>query len=90
MTHSEFVMGGTFWCGGRLWRCTDIGSRTIIAIRIDQVEVDGSRPELRRTLNRAEAEAEGWFDGPPYAVAEIVFDEDDLKACSVDPAIATT
>jgi hypothetical protein len=22
-----------------------------------------------------------WYNGPPYAVAEIVFDEDDLKGC---------
>ncbi|WP_201274196.1 hypothetical protein [Microvirga brassicacearum] len=28
----------------------------------------------------------GWFNGPPYAVAETVFDEDDLEACEpVDP-----
>lgn len=29
----------------------------------------------------AEAEADGWFSGPPYAIAESVFDEDDMKAC---------
>jgi hypothetical protein len=75
---------GTFRCGGGLWRCTDIGTRTIVAIRIDLVEVGGSPPP-RRTLSRAEAEAEGWLNGPPYAVAESVFDENDIEGCSPGP-----
>ncbi len=83
MKHADFKIGDEFWCGGRQWRCTDIGNRTIIAIRLDQVEVGSSRPELRRTLARAEAEAEGWFKGPPYAVGESVFDEYDQEGCTL-------
>ena len=63
---------------GRLWRCTDIGTRIIVVIRIDQVQVGGS-PALRRSLSGAEAAAEGWFSGPPYAVVESVFDENDIE-----------
>jgi len=88
MNHSDFVIGGTFWCGDRQWRCTDTGTRTIIAIRIDQVDsavTDGSGPALRQTLTGTEAAARGWFNGPPYAVVEIVFDEYDLEACSLEP-----
>jgi hypothetical protein len=85
MKHNEFVIGATFWSGGRLWRCTDIGTRVIVAIRIDRVDVEGSTPEMRRTLGHAEAEAEGWFNGPPYAVLESVFDEDFLDDCSLEP-----
>ena len=85
MRHSEFKIGETFWCGGRQWRCTDIGTRTIVAIRVDRVEVGSDMPERRRILSRAEAEAEGWFNGPPYAVAESVFDEYDMEACSPEP-----
>lgn len=85
MRHSEFAIGGTFRCGERRWRCTDIGTRTIIAIRIDQVQVGGNSPGYPRTLNQAEAAAEGWFKGPPYALAETVFDETDLPACTPDP-----
>ena len=81
MKRTEFFIGGIFWCGDKQWRCTDIGTRVIVAIRIDQVNVDGTKPELRRTLKCAEAEAEGWFNGPPYAVAETVFDENDIPAC---------
>ena len=85
MQHSDFTIGDRFWCGGRMWRCTDIGTRVIVAIRIDSVEVGSTVPDLRRTLSRGEAEAEGWFNGPPYAVAEVVFDEDDLQGCSLEP-----
>jgi hypothetical protein len=84
MRHGDFRIGVEFRCGGRLWRCTDIGTRTIVAIRIDRVEVGGS-PALRRTLSGAEAEAEGWFNGPPYAVAESVFDENAIVGCSLGP-----
>lgn len=84
MRHAEFKIGGTFRCGGQLWRCTDIGTRTIVAIRIDRVAVGGS-PAAHRTLSGAEAEAEGWFKGPPYAVAESVFDENDIEGCSPGP-----
>ena len=85
MKYSEFVIGGTFWCSDQQWQCTDIGTRTIIAMRIDPVEVGSNVPELRRTLTRAEAEKEGWFKGPPYAGAEVVFDEDYMLACSREP-----
>ena len=71
-------------CGGRLWRCTDIGTRTIVAIRIDRVEVGGP-PALRRTLSGVEAEAEGWFRGPHYAATESVFDENDIEGCAPGP-----
>ena len=85
MQHSEFNIGAEFWCGGRQWRCTDIGTRTIVGIRVDHVEVGSEPSERRRILSRAEAEAEGWFNGPPYAVAESVFDEYDLEDCSPEP-----
>jgi hypothetical protein len=82
MNHSEFQIGETFWCGGHEWCCTDLGKRTVIAIRIDSVEAVGTDSELFRTLSREEAEAQGSFNGPPYGVAESVFDEYDIPACS--------
>ncbi|HME32931.1 MAG TPA: hypothetical protein VKG65_09290 [Terriglobales bacterium] len=81
MKHEEFRIGDEFRCGDGEWRCTDIGRRTIVAIRLDSVMVGGTSPELHRTLDRAAAEAEGWFYGPPYAVEEHVFDEDGIKGC---------
>lgn len=70
-----------FRMGEGVWRVTDIGTRTVIAVRIDRVEVGGSDPTSGRTLDRAAAEAEGWFNGPPYAVSESVMDENDIEGC---------
>lgn len=86
MDHAEFRIGTLFWCGDRLWRCTDAGSRVIVAIRIDALELNDDAPGARRILTQAEAEADGWFNGPPYAVIEDVFDEDDLEGCTLVPA----
>ena len=63
MHHREFKIGLRFACGDHRWRCSDIGTRTIIAFRLDH-EDDPT-----------------WYSGPPYAVAETVFDENDLKGC---------
>jgi hypothetical protein len=84
MTLDEFHIGSPFWCSGRQWRCTDIGSRVVVAIRIDQTIITTIQRGVnsRRAIGQEEAERTGWFNGPPYAVAEIVFDEDDLEACT--------
>ena len=33
MKHSDFKIGLEFYCSGGVFRCTDIGTRTIVAIR---------------------------------------------------------
>lgn len=81
MKHADFRLGIKFRCGDGEWLCTDKGSRVVVAIRLDRVEVGSNDPQRRRTLNQAEAHAEGWFNGPPYAVCEYVFDEDALDDC---------
>ncbi len=63
MQHTDFEIGFEFECGGRRWRCTDLGTRTVIAIPLEYPD-DPS-----------------WYNGPPYAVAETVFDEYDLEGC---------
>ena len=59
----QFAIGCEFRCGAKRWRCTDVGTRVITAICLDD-HVDPS-----------------WLNGPPYAVAETVFDEYDHPAC---------
>jgi antitoxin ParD1/3/4 len=81
----DFRIGGVFRCDDRRWRCTDIGTRVIAAIRLDTLEVATFPPGAGRTLNEAEADAEGWFSGPPHAVAESVFDEDAMQGCTWEP-----
>jgi len=66
MTFDEFDIGTEFKCGEDLWRCTDKGTRVVVAICLSDHPDDSS-----------------WFNGPPYAVLEDVFDEDDIKACNI-------
>ena len=86
MTHADFKMGMEFRSGAGSWRVTDIGTRTVVAIRLDTVMValNENGVTTRTTLNRAGAEREGWFNGPPYAVNEKVFDEQDMKGCRLE------
>jgi len=63
MKHSDFKIGTEFLTETGRWRCTDVGSRTIAAIRLD--------------LDHDPA----WYNGPPYAVVEHVFDEDGIEDC---------
>ncbi len=63
-------IGSHFQVADREFRATDIGTRTIVAIRITEKEkADPS-----------------WLNGPPYAIAELVFDEDDFEA--IEPLTA--
>lgn len=34
MEHSEFRIGMEFYSASGLWRCTDVGMRTIVAVRV--------------------------------------------------------
>jgi hypothetical protein len=36
MTKDEFRMGQEFYTASGKWRCTDIGTRVIVAIKLDQ------------------------------------------------------
>ena len=55
-----------FYTAAGKWRCTDVGTRVIVAIQLDQNDPS-------------------WHAGPPFAVAEWVFDEYDLDGCSLAP-----
>ncbi len=87
MKHDEFRIGQQFWCGGKRWRCTDIGSRVITAIYLEPhemvtVETDKGNPAIRRE-HRYMTDDPSWLIGPPYKVAEVVFDEYDILGCSL-------
>ena len=69
---ADVHIGDEFTTGAGRFRVTDVGSRVIVAIRVDRVKTND------RVLPGPVAEEHGWFNGPPYAVAEIVFDEDDM------------
>lgn len=66
MNHGDFAIGTEFRTDTGRWRCTDVGTRIIVAIKLDHDD-DPS-----------------WYDGPPYAVAETVFDEQEMGGCEAD------
>jgi hypothetical protein len=89
MEHRDFRLGLEFWCGGKRWRCTDVGSRVITAISLEPHEVVELVPNpcSSGALERRYVTADpAWHSGPPYAVAEQVFDENDMPACSLTVA----
>jgi hypothetical protein len=88
MTHDEFEIGLEFWCGGKRWRCTDVGSRVIVGICLEPHEVaevehleQAGKCQERRYIT----DDPSWMGGPPYAVVEYVFDEPSIEACSLVP-----
>ena len=83
MEHKDYTIGQEFLCGGQRWRCTDIGTRVIVAIGIELAQYVSWKAgeSVTKTLTREEAEADGWFNAPPYPVPETVFDEEDMQAC---------
>ena len=85
MTHDEFRIGKDFWSGGTLWRCTDVGTRVIVAISLGPHEVvEHEVPNGARTLSSQRSHVStdpDWFNGPPYAIVEHVFDEYDIAGC---------
>ncbi|TXN39938.1 hypothetical protein FV232_25250 [Methylobacterium sp. WL30] len=84
MDLSDFRIGSEFTCSGRRYRCTDIGIRTVLAIQVDEATIaskEPGEPVTTRLVSGHEAEAIGWFTGPPYSVIEHVFDEEDQDLC---------
>lgn len=80
MYFSEFEIGAPFYCAGKAWRCTDKGQRVIVAICLEPVAVESLNAQGERGTKQDSDPS--WFNGPPYAVAEAVFDEYDQPACS--------
>jgi|SRR3990170_5173247 len=89
MTRDEFHIGLEFWCGGKPWRCTDIGSRVIVAICLERhevIEVENLGEQCREFQERRYiTDDPSWLAGPPYAVVEHVFDESSIQGCSLVP-----
>jgi hypothetical protein len=88
MDHEAFSVGLEFWCGDKRWRCTDVGTRVITAICLEprdmiRIEVDPNGRTKRKYTNFVTDDPRD-FNGPPYGIAESVFDEYDIEACSLE------
>ena len=83
MKHSDFQIGTEFFTAAGKWRCTDVGTRVVVAISLESREMvrvrhdeSGERIEERFTSDDPRD-----LVGPPYMVAEHVFNEYDLEGC---------
>ena len=83
MKHSDFHIGTEFFTGTGKWRCTDVGTRVIVAISLET----RGMIRARHTENGEDIQESFASDdprdlaGPPYMRAEQVFDEYDVEGC---------
>ena len=82
MELSDFVIGETFWTHHGAFRCTNIGTRVVVAVKLGPRAVSRAESEdgELRITNRIDDDP-SWLNGPPYAVEEVVFDENELVGC---------
>lgn len=83
MEFSDFEIGREFWTRSGRWRCTDVGTRVVIAIKLGPREIGGVEFNERgeRVAFRTMSDDPVWFEGPPYAIAECIFDEYAMEVC---------
>ena len=82
MNHGDFKVGCEFKCGGKTFRCTDVGTRVVTAICISEVWrtqtfANTFQQEQVRVMNPDPS----WLRGPPYSVTEHVFNESAIAEC---------
>jgi hypothetical protein len=82
MELSDFAIGETFWTHVGAFRCTDIGTRVVVAVKLGPREIGRAEKvdgELR--ITKRIDDDPSWLNGPPYLVEEVVFDENELLGC---------
>ena len=82
MELGDFAIGETFWTHHGTFRCTDIGTRVVVAVKLGPREVGRAEKvdgELR--IKKRIDDDPSWLSGPPYAVEEVLFDENELLGC---------
>lgn len=83
MKHADFQIGTEFFTAAGKWRCTDVGTRVIVAISLEpreMVRVHYAENKGRHEERFLSHEPRDLL-GPPYGVVEQVFDEYDLDGC---------
>ena len=87
MQHSDFHIGTEFFTGTGKWRCTDVGTRVIVAISLEtRVMVRVRRTDTGENIQESfRSDDPRDLAGPPYAIAEHVFDEYSIEGCYPTP-----
>ena len=78
----DFLIGETFWTHSGAFRCTDIGTRVVVAVKLGPRAVSrGESVDGDVRITKRIDDDSSWLNGPPYAVEEVVFDENELLGC---------
>jgi len=82
LVHSDFKIGTEFRYRGNSWRCTDVGSRVVVAICLTEVWVVKTAANTGQKERVRITNLQGFrFDGPPYQVREEVICEENMTEC---------
>ena len=75
MTLADFSIGREFMCGGRRWRCTDVGTRVRVSVHTDKPITsaaltlgDGDRVQLSKGKHGADGDDEKSGGGLPVKI----------------------
>ena len=78
----DFVIGETFWTHAGAFRCTDIGTRVVVAVKLGPRKIArAEKVDGELQITKRMDDDPSWLNGPPYAVDEVVFDENELLGC---------
>src|SRR5688572_10806329 len=82
MDLSDFAIGATCWTHVGAFRCTDVATRVVAAVKLGPREIGrAERVDGKLRITKRIDDDPSWLNGPPYAVEEVVFDENELLAC---------
>jgi hypothetical protein len=82
MELSDFVIGETFWTHAGAFRCTDIGTRVVVAVKLGPREIArAERVDGELRISKRIDDDPSLLNGPPYAVEELVFEKNELLGC---------
>ncbi|MDD5569321.1 MAG: hypothetical protein PHG23_02830 [Candidatus Pacebacteria bacterium] len=79
MNHKDFRIGNYFYLSGNKYLCTDVGRRTIAALRADYADITTSKNGKSKTKKHKLTRKD--IGGPPYWLAELVVDEYAMEVC---------
>ena len=82
MELNDFAIGETFWTHAGAFRCTDVGTRVVVAVKLGPREIGrAEKVDGALRITKRIDDDTSWLNGPPYAVEEVVFDENELLGC---------
>ena len=81
MELSDFAIGETFWTHVGAFRCTDIGTRVVVAVKLGPRGLEGRKRGWRAADHEADRGRPELAEWTAVRRREVVFDENELLGC---------